>query len=125
MEFDITKFDTYKENNRLEVKKAKEGLSNSLWDTYSSMANCNGGMILLGISEQKDGRFVTTGLKDPEKLRKDFWNTINNRKKVSVNLLTDEDLQFYEIGSDYILAIYIPKAPRECKPVYINDDLFG
>ena len=24
MEFDITKFDTYKENNRLEVKKAKE-----------------------------------------------------------------------------------------------------
>lgn len=81
MEFDITKFDTYKENNRLEVKKAKEGLPNSLWDTYSSMANCNGGMILLGISEQKDGRFVTTGLKDPEKLRKDFWNTINNRKK--------------------------------------------
>ncbi len=125
MEFDITKFDTYKENNRLEVKKAKEGLPNSLWDTYSSMANCNGGMILLGISEQKDGRFVTTGLKDPEKLRKDFWNTINNRKKVSVNLLTDEDLRFYEIGSDYILAIYIPKAPRECKPVYINDDLFG
>ena len=72
MEFDISKFDEYRENNRLEAKKAKGGLPNSLWETYSSMANCYGGMILLGVVEQSDGSFVTTGLKDVEKLRKDF-----------------------------------------------------
>lgn len=38
MNFDIREFDAYRENNRLEVKKAKDGLLNSLWDTYSAMA---------------------------------------------------------------------------------------
>ena len=42
MVFDLKNFDYYREGNRLEVKKAKGGLPNSLWDTYSSMANCYG-----------------------------------------------------------------------------------
>ena len=122
MEFDINKYDEYRENNHLEVKKAKGGLPNSLWETYSSMANSYGGMILLGVVEQSDGSFVTTGLKEVEKLRKDFWNTINNSKKVSVNLLTDEDVTSYEVNGDIMLAIHIPRVKREDKPVYINDD---
>lgn len=73
MDFDIKGFDEYRENNRLEVKKAKGGLPNSLWDTYSAMANCYGGMILLGVIENTDGSFATTGLKDVEKLQKEFW----------------------------------------------------
>ena len=125
MEFDISKFDEYRENNRLEAKKAKGGLPNSLWETYSSMSNCYGGMILLGAIEQSDGSFVTTGLKNVEKLRKDFWNTINNSKKVSANLLTDEDVTSYDINGDIVLAINVPRAKRENKPIYINDDLFG
>lgn len=125
MGFDIRKFDEYRENNRLEVKKARGGLPNSFWDTYSSMANCYGGVILLGVIEKEDGSFMTTGLKDVEKLRKDLWNTINNRKKISVNLLTDADVEDYEVNGDVILAVYIPRARREIKPVYINNDLFG
>lgn len=31
--FDISKFDSYKEDNRREVKKANGGLPVSLWDT--------------------------------------------------------------------------------------------
>lgn len=123
MDFDIKKFDEYRENNRLEVKKAKGGLPNSLWDTYSAMANCYGGMILLGVVEKEDGSFVTTGLKDVEKLRKDFWNMVNNRQKVSINLLTDDDMDSYEVDSDVILAIRVPRASREDKPVYINNDM--
>ena len=124
MDFDIRKFDGYRENNRLEVKKAKGGLPNSLWDTYSAMANCYGGMILLGVAEEEDGSFATTGLKNVEKLQKDFWNTVNNSQKVSINLFTDDDVESYEVNGDIILAIRVPRANREDKPVYINDDMF-
>ena len=124
MDFDIRKFDGYRENNRLEVKKAKGGLPNSLWDTYSAMANCYGGMILLGVAEKEDGSFATTGLKNVEKLQKDFWNTVNNSQKVSINLFTDDDVESYEVNGDIILAIRVPRANREDKPVYVNDDMF-
>ena len=36
MNFDIKDFDKYREDNRLEVKKAKEGLPTSLWESYSA-----------------------------------------------------------------------------------------
>ena len=53
-EFDKFKLDDkYREDNRREVKKANGGLPVSLWDTYSSFANCYGGVIILGIKEEK------------------------------------------------------------------------
>ncbi len=125
--FDLAKFNSYKEDNRREVKKAEGGLPNSLWDTYSSFANCYGGVIILGVKENEDGSWYTTGLKDAAKLKKDFWNTINNRKKVSFNLLKDDDIEIYTMDNtdDVIMVIYVPIARRDQKPIFINDDLFG
>ncbi len=81
--FDITMFDSYKEDNRREVKKANGGLPASLWDTYSAFANCYGGVIILGAAENKDGSWRTTGLSvgDKDKLLKQFWDTIIIEKK--------------------------------------------
>ena len=126
-EFDLAKFDEYREDNRREVKKANGGLPNSLWDTYSSFANCYGGVIILGVKEEKDGSWRTTGLKNETKLRKDFWDTINNQKKVNLNLLTDDDVETYFYGpkDDVIMVIYVPMAKREQKPIYINNDIFN
>ena len=123
--FDIAQYDTYKEDNRREVKKATGGLPNSLWETYSAFANCYGGVIILGLKEATDKTWRTTGLKDADKLLKSFWDTINNRQKVSINLLRDSDVKVHHIGEDVVLVIYVPMAKREQKPVYINDDLFG
>lgn len=126
-EFDISQFDKYREDNRREVKKASGGLPVSLWDTYSSFANCYGGVIILGIKEEKDGSWRTTGLQNESKLRKDFWDTVNNPKKVNLNLLTDDDIETYTIGErkDVIMVIYVPMAKREQKPIYINNDIFN
>lgn len=125
--FDITKFDLYKEGNRREVKKANRGLPISLWETYSAFANTYGGVIILGVKELEDKTWKTTGLKaaDKEKLLDDFWNLIHNRQKVSVNLLSEDDVEVYEVGEDLIIVIYVPMAKREQKPLFINDDMFG
>ena len=123
--FELTHFDDYREGNRLEVKKANGGLPNSLWETYSSFSNCNGGVIILGVKEREDGSWCTTHLQNRNKLLKDFWDTINNRQKVSVNLLNEENVETYEIGGDVIIVIYVAKADRAYKPVYINNELFG
>ncbi|MBR4445738.1 MAG: putative DNA binding domain-containing protein [Solobacterium sp.] len=89
--FDIRKFDKYKEDNRREVKTARDNLPVSLWDTYSSFANCYGGVIILGVKEREDGSWYTTGLKNPAKQQKTFWDTVNNRTKVSINLLSEKE----------------------------------
>jgi predicted HTH transcriptional regulator len=122
--FDITKFYQYKEDNRMEVKKAKGGLPASLWETYSAFANCYGGVIILGVAENKDGSWRTTGLENEAKLRKELWDSINNKNKINVNLLMDKDVETYNEGNDVIMVINVPKAKREVKPVYINNDIF-
>lgn len=91
------------------------------------ICHCYGGVIILGVVENKDGSWHTTGLKaaDKEKLIKQFWDTINNRKKVSANILKDDDVEIYDVNGDLIIVIHVPMAKREEKPVYVNNDLFG
>lgn len=122
--FDLSKFNEYREDNRYEVKKAQGGLPDSLWSTYSVFANCYGGVIILGVNEREDGSWYTTGLQDEAKLHKDFWNIINNPQKVSINLLSERDVQTYQVGEDTIMVIYVPKAKREQKPIYIGENMF-
>jgi predicted HTH transcriptional regulator len=123
--FNLSKFDEYKEDNCREVKKAEGGLPTALWETYSSFANSNGGVIILGVGERQDGSWYTTGLKNASKLKKNFWNTIHDGKKVSINLLSEKNVESYEVDGDVIFVIYVPRAKRDEKPVYINNDIFG
>ena len=62
------------------------------WPTYSAMANTHGGVVLLGVRE-KSGVFTVAGLPNAAKVRADLFNNLNNPGKVSVNLLTDADVQ--------------------------------
>ena len=41
----------YGEHIHLECKKAEATLPNSVWETYSSFANTDGGVILFGVEE--------------------------------------------------------------------------
>lgn len=67
----------------LECKRAKSEAPKELWKTYSAFANTIGGLILLGIDENlkekaPSKRFQIIGVEDAQKIRTDFWNTINS-----------------------------------------------
>ena len=80
-------------------------------------------MIVCGVRETKSGRWFTTGMKNADKLKRDFWNQANDPKKVSVNLLKESSIRFFEVNGDVILVIPVPMADRETKPVYLNDNV--
>ena len=98
-----------------------------MWETYSAFANTYGGVILLGVKEREDGTFETVGLTpvEAEHLRQDFWNTVSNRSKVSAVLPIESEVEVLEADGGMVVAIHVPRAPREERPVYINGDLFA
>ena len=122
---DFAKVQTYKENNRIEAKKALGGLPRSIWETYSAFANTLGGIILLGVEEHKDKTLHPVDLPDPEMLIQDFWDIINNTNKVSVNILSDKDVTVEKVDGKSIVAIRVPRARRGDKPVFIDGNPFS
>ena len=112
----------YEENNRIEAKRAKGGLPNSIWETYSAFANSDGGIILLGVDEQSDHSLVAVGVDDAHKLIGDFWNIVNNRQKVSLNILTERMVAAHDVDGKTVVSIEVPKADRHHKPVYVGTD---
>jgi len=106
------------EDQDLEFKSARGGLPGSLWETYSAMANTEGGIILLGVED--DG--VVSGLSKPDKLRQQFWNLVNNRGKISANLLNDSDVSEQRIDGKTVLMIAIPRADRRQRPIFIGQN---
>jgi predicted HTH transcriptional regulator len=119
---ECAKITEYRENNRLEVKKAVGGMPQSIWETYSAFANTNGGVILLGIEELPDKSLNVIGLDNPEKYVTDFWNTINNTQKVSVNYLRDQNVQIVPVDGKNIIAIEVPRAERALRPIYLGNN---
>lgn len=121
--FSLELLTTYKESSRLEVKSARGGLPNSLWESYSAFANSEGGVIVLGVKENtKDGSLYVEGIDNVHKLLKDFWNTVNNRQKVSSNILTDSMAIPGKLEGKDVIVINVPRAERTSRPVYIGSD---
>ncbi len=117
---DLNHLEQYRENNRIEAKKAVGGLPQSIWETYSAFANTLGGIILLGVEEQPDKTLHVVHLPDPDNLMLAFWNTVNNPNKVSVNILSSKDVTIESVNGESVVVINVPRADRTYKPVYLD-----
>lgn len=101
----------------------KGALPFSLWETYSAMANTDGGVILLGAKERDDRTLVLQGIPDIERLETELWDQLQNPQKVSTNLLSRDTVQRISANGRTLLLLQIPKAERSMRPVHINGSL--
>ena len=112
----------------LECKRAKSEVPKSVWEAYSAFANTVGGVILLGIEENrkeldKKKRFQIIGVDDAQKIINDFWNTING-DKVNENILVSSDVDTVKINGVQIVYIHVPQADWRTKPIYLNGNVY-
>lgn len=94
-------------------------LPGSFWESYSAMANSSGGKVFLGIKE-KGGKLLVSGVPQPEKLIKSLFDELNNRDKVSINLLSNHDVEITKFGERRVIVVSIPRATRTQRPVFIG-----
>jgi len=118
--FKIEDLESFRENNRLEVKKAKTSIPVSMWETYSAFANTDGGIIVLGVEESKDHKLKVAGVDDAFRCVTDVWNTLNNPQKVNINILTERMVRVENVEGKKVVIIEVPRAERNVRPVYIN-----
>jgi ATP-dependent DNA helicase RecG len=106
------------EDTDLEFKSAKGGVPKGLWESYSALANTNGGYIVLGVNDNGS----IEGLSNLKKIKKSLWDCLNDRGKISQNLLNTDDVIEESTGSGAILVLRIPRATRHQRPVYIGQN---
>ena len=112
-----------------ECKKAENNIPKSVWETYSSFANTIGGIIVLGITENikfagEANHFEITGITNPQKLRKEFFDTLNSNK-VNRNILTDSDVEIIDYEGVSLICITVPQADYRQRPIYINGNMMN
>ena len=86
-----------KEDSDVEFKKAlgingKGKLPDEFLPTYSAMANSYGGNVFLGIEETLNG-IKPSGITEPESIKKELFDTLNKKQKISLNILTVEHIK--------------------------------
>ena len=124
----LHEFEKYRENNRLEVKRAlgrdgKGELPRSMWETISAFANEAGGIILLGVIEAgPDKHLEVVNLENANKMLDDFWSAANSKDKLSARFLTDRNAHVETVDGKDIVVIEVPRVDRHMRPVYLDKD---
>ena len=109
----------------VEVKAARKGVPETIWETYSSFANTFGGTIVLGVSEDSETRkFIPCGVQNADKMLSDIWNALNSHEKISANILLEHQVYKAEYEGLEFVVIEVPRADRRDKPVYVGHDMF-
>ena len=122
--------DDFTETLEIEAKLAqgrsgRGELPQSFWETYSAFANSQGGTVFLGLKEVGPHQFQAVGIADAERVETDLWNQLNNRQKISHNLLQAHHVRRHPLPDGrHVIIIMVPRAPRTARPVHVGLDVY-
>ncbi|MBK6465281.1 MAG: putative DNA binding domain-containing protein [Myxococcales bacterium] len=127
---DAIDIETLTEGRDFEAKLAqgqngRGELPKSFFETYSAFANTEGGVVLLGVREQPDGTMEVSGIVDVRRVQKALWDGLNNRERISANLLTNSHVEVVALEGKSVLRIVVPRATRKEQPVFVGSNPLG
>ena len=112
------------ENESLEAKSLKQDTSRSVLETVCSFSNepeLGGGVILLGIAENKDverPRYVIEGVDDPDKAQLDLATQCAS----VFNMAVRPQITVERVKNHALLKVFVPELPAGRKPLYFRKD---
>ena len=101
------------ETNNIEFKKAKDGVPENLYDTFSSFSNTSGGIIIFGVDEKND--YDICGITNPD---------IFQKKLTEQSLMMEPKIRpiitICEYNGKIIASAEIPELDIFNKPCYYS-----
>jgi ATP-dependent DNA helicase RecG len=95
----------------VEIKKARGGIPQSLWESISAFANADGGTILLGIDESAE--FDVCGVNDPASMESQLASQC-----AAMEPVVRADISTVYLGDRAIVVAVIPPIARELRPCH-------
>ena len=85
-------------------------------ESFSALTNTEVGTIILGVAEKPTGS-VWEGVPAAAQLRALLWGKLNDRHKISRNLLSHDVLRTAECVGHHFVVVNAPRASRLQPPV--------
>lgn len=111
-------FSEPQEDIHLEYKTATWKLPKNFWETVSSFANTDGGLIVLGVKEDKDNhKYEITGVDDPIVVRQEIFNGNSNSECLSSPVIHDSDVKLVDCFDRTIIEVLVHPEQYNKRPL--------